>query len=219
MNSSLEDQLLDIRRSLMAMAAVVDERLKVVFRCLDENDFAGAQPVRHGDRDIDERELAIEAKCIETLARHAPVAGDLRLVLATLRITAELERLGDLAKSTAKRLLHMNSHGFLTTPEVLRRMTQSVATMVSQTFDALAGPDAGAARVVRAGDAQIDEFQRIVMDWTQNELIRHGGDTTEAAVDLLTIARNLERIGDMCTNIAEDIIFLVDGEVVRHTRA
>ena len=71
---------------------------------------------------------------------------------------------------------------------------------------------------MRANDAQVDEFQRIVLDWTQNELIRGDSRQNEAAVDLLTIARNLERMGDMCTNIAEDVIYPVEGSVVRHSR-
>lgn len=218
-NNGLHPNLLEIRRELMSMAAVVDDRVTVVLTAIESSDFAAAEGVRHGDREVDVRELEIEQMCIEVLARYAPVAGDLRTVLATLRINGELERLGDLAKSTAKRLLHLNELGFLAAPEILQRMARTVADLIRSTLDALGREDVATARQVRANDAQVDEFQRIILDWTQNELIKGGHQQNEAAVDLLTIARNLERMGDMCTNIAEDVIFLVEGRVVRHTKA
>jgi len=218
-NNGLHPNLLEIRRELMSMAAVVDDRVTVVLTAIESSDFAAAEGVRHGDREVDVRELEIEQMCIEVLARYAPVASDLRMVLATLRINGELERLGDLAKSTAKRLLHLNELGFLAAPEILQRMARTVADLIRSTLDALGQEDVGTARQVRANDAQVDEFQRIILDWTQNELIKGGHQQNEAAVDLLTIARNLERMGDMCTNIAEDVIFLVEGRVVRHTKA
>lgn len=217
-NNGLHPNLLEIRRELMSMAAVVEERAGVVLTAIETSDFASAEVVRHGDRDVDQRELQIEQMCIEVLARYAPVASDLRMVLATLRINGELERLGDLAKSIAKRLLHLNELGFLTAPEILQRMARTVADLIRSMLDALGREDVVTARQVRANDAQVDEFQRIILDWTQNELINGGHQQNEAAVDLLTIARNLERMGDMCTNIAEDVIFLVEGRVVRHTR-
>jgi phosphate transport system protein len=218
-NTGLHPNLLEIRRELMSMAAVVDDRATTVLSAIEASDFASAEVVRHGDREVDELELEIEQMCIEVLARYAPVAGDLRTVLATLRVNGELERLGDLAKSTAKRLLHLNELGFLTAPEILQRMARTVIELLKSTLDALGREDATLARQVRANDAQVDEFQRIVLDWTQNELIRGDSRQNEAAVDLLTIARNLERMGDMCTNIAEDVIYLVEGRVVRHSRA
>lgn len=217
-NAGLHPNLLEIRRELMSMAAVVDERARTVLDAIEQDDFAASDAIRHGDREVDERELEIEQMCIEVLARYAPVAGDLRAVLATLRINGELERLGDLAKSTAKRLAHLSDLGFLTAPEILRRMARTVADQMRATFDALGREDTVLARQVRVNDAQVDEFQRIILDWTQNELIRGAHRENEAAVDLLSIARNLERMGDMCTNIAEDVIYLVEGRVVRHSR-
>jgi phosphate transport system protein len=218
-NVGLHPNLLEIRRELMSMAAVVDDRASQVLSAIETSDFAAAEAVRRGDREVDERELAIEQMCIEVLARYAPVASDLRTVLATLRINGELERLGDLAKSTAKRLLHLHELGFLTAPEILQRMARTVVDQLRATLDSLGREDVALARQVRANDAQVNEFQRIILDWTQNELIKGGDQQNEAAVDLLSIARNLERMGDMCTNIAEDVIFLVEGRVVRHTRA
>ncbi len=217
-NAGLHPNLLEIRRELMSMAAVVDERAKTVLAAIERDDFGAAEAIRHGDREVDERELEIEQMCIEVLARYAPVAGDLRAVLATLRINGELERLGDLAKSTAKRLGHLSDLGFLTSPEILRRMARTVSDLLEATLDALGREDPTLARQVRVNDAQVDEFQRIILDWTQNELIKGAQRENEAAVDLLSIARNLERMGDMCTNIAEDVIYLVEGRVVRHSR-
>ena len=219
MSAELASHLLNLRRELLEMAAVVDERAIVILQALERNDFSRAHEIVHGDREVDKREISIEEHCIELLALHAPVAGDLRVVIASLRMITELERVGDLAKSTAKRIVHLDEHGFLTLPEVIGRMAAAVRGMLRQTLDALQNNDADTARAVRRNDKQVDEFQRIILDWAQSEIAQGRSLASEGAVDLMSIARNLERMGDMCTNIAEEIIFAVEGEIVRHTRA
>lgn len=217
-NSDLPSRLLKIRRDLLSMLTLVDARVERVVEALARSDFDAAREVRHGDREVDEMELDIEAECIEVLALHQPVAGDLRFIIACLRINNEVERIGDLAKGVAKRIIHLNKLGFLRTPGILGDMSAAVRDMLSLALTAVADNDADLARRIRRGDTAIDELQRNILEWTQQELAENG-TSTEAAIDTMIVARGLERIGDMCTNIAEEVIFMVEGEVVRHTHA
>jgi phosphate transport system protein len=216
MTSDLQSQLLELRRSILSMGALVDERVQCVVDALLTDDLSGAENCRHGDREVDLLEVEIEKYCIEVLALLQPVARDLRFVLAVLRINTEFERIGDLAKGIAKRVLHLDKMGFLTTPEMVKSMARAVRTMLADTIASLANSDANLAQQIRRGDQEIDDFQKQILEWAQRELLSKG-TATEAAIDIMTVARSLERIGDLCTNVAEDIIFLLQGEVVRHS--
>jgi phosphate transport system protein len=216
MNVDLPSQLLDLRRSILAMAALVDSRVQRVTDSIKHQDFSEAEPIRHGDREVDEMEIDIEEHCLEILALQQPVARDLRFILASLRVNGELERIGDLAKGVAKRMGHLNELGFTTLPVILGEMADSVRVLLGDTIRALADNDANLARQIRREDQRIDDFEDRVREWGQAELLERPS-IAAAAFDLMIIARSLERIGDMCTNIAEDVIFLVDGAVVRHT--
>jgi phosphate transport system protein len=218
MATDLPTQLLDLRRDILSMGAVVDARVQRVVEALLSHDFQAAREIRHGDREIDVMEIDIERKCIEVLALLQPVARDLRVVLAILRINSELERIGDLAKGIAKRVLHLDELGYLSMPDTLADMATSVRNMLTDALNALSNNDTALARRVRRSDDQIDDFQRGVLDWAQGQILAQG-TATEGAIDIMTTARALERIGDMCTNIAEDVIFLVEGAVVRHSKA
>jgi phosphate transport system protein len=215
--SDLPSALLDLRRQILAMGAIVDARVSCVVDALAKSDLQLARDCRHGDREVDEMEVDIEQRCIEILALQQPVAKDLRFILAVLRVNNELERIGDLAKGIAKRILHLDELGYLSLPSMLTDMARSVRQMLSDVLSALSNNDVTLARQVRRNDQQIDDFQRRILQWGQQEIMEQGA-TTEAAIDTMNIARAMERIGDMCTNVAEDIIFLVEGEVVRHSK-
>jgi phosphate transport system protein len=217
MTAELTDQLLELRRSILSMGAVVDARLARVVDAIVSDNFPAAQEVRHGDREVDVMELDIEEMCLQVLALHQPVARDLRFVLAILRINTELERIGDLAKSVAKRILHLSTLGRAALPESMREMARAVRAMLADALTALSDNDVELARRIRRSDEDIDEFQRTVLDWAQEEILAHT-TKTGAAIDVMTIARALERIGDLCANVAEDIVFLVEGRVLRHSR-
>lgn len=210
--------VLDIRRRLLAMAAVVEERVRWMIAAIEQNDFDHARRVRHGDREVDLMELDIERHCIEALALFSPVAGDLRCIVATLRLNGELERTADLAKGIAKRLLHLEEMGFVAMPEPLSRMATAVGRQFSEVLDALARSDSDLARRIRRGDESVDELQRVVVEWTQTRIAEQPQEAGEAVIDIITIARSLERVGDICTNIAEDVVYLVDGDLIRHSR-
>ena len=133
-----------------------------------------------------------------------------------LRINGEIERIGDLAKSTAKRLINLENRYAVDPPEALLEMARRVQQMVGDTIGALADENAELGRHVRRDDDRVDDLYREIFAWIHEKIPRHV-ERTEGAIDILSIARKLERIADHATNIAEDVIFLVEGAVVRHT--
>jgi phosphate transport system protein len=213
----LHKELTDLRRSILTMGSLVEQRVEQAIDALFRADAEGARSVRQGDREIDEMEVDIEAGCLRVLALSQPVAADLRLVLAVLRINNELERAGDEAESIAKRVLDLGQATPVELPETLRRMAEASQRMLRDAITALADGDAALARRVREADQQVDDHQKEIFAWVQEEIPRHV-DGTRGAIDLLSVARRLERIADLATNIAEDVIFLVEGAQVRHAR-
>jgi phosphate transport system protein len=215
MGAEKERRLLEIRRTIFTMASVVESRLQRAVEALVRRDLEAAQDVRHGDRAVDEMEIDVERLCIETLALHHPVAGDLRFILAVLRINGELERIADLAKGIAKRLLRLDLDG-IDLPDELGAMGLAARDMMADVLRAFGDNDAERAQRVRRDDLEMDRLRLAVREWGHDHILA-GDLNPEAVVDLLDVARCLERIGDMCTNVAEDVVFLVEGKNVRHT--
>ena len=215
---NLHEELIDIRRMILGQGATVEQRLNCILQAVEELDFESAQLVRHGDRPIDEQELAIEQACLRVLALSQPVATDLRFVLSVLRINGDLERIADLSKSIAKRLLHLQKSTAIDFPDAIPKMASYARHMVGDVLSALADGDTELSQAVRRADQHMDDLQREVFAWAHREIPRHV-EATKSAIDVLSIARALERIGDLATNIAEDVIFLVSGTVVRHSKA
>ena len=213
----LIQELTKLRRSILTMGANVEQRVRDACHALLERDFDAATRVRQGDREINNMEIDIEEECLRILALSQPVASDLRFVLSVLRINVNLERIGDLAKSIAKRALDLQEQGYYEAPDSLRMMCQASTEMLSNAITALADEDVDLAQLVRRSDDRVDDLQKEVFAWAQEE-IANNVNKTETAIDLLTAARKLERIGDQSTNIAEDVIFMSEGSSVRHTK-
>lgn len=212
----LPAELTDLRRAILTMGASVEQR---VFKAIDgllDHDLRAAETVRSGDNEIDEMEVDIESECLRVLALSQPVASDLRFVLAVMRINTDLERVGDLAKSISKRVIALERSGGVEFPPSLAEMAYSARKMFSDVLAALADQDAEACRKVRRSDERVNDLQREVFVWAQEEM-RRNVEHLESVLDVLSVARKLERIADMATNIAEDVIFLVEGTIVRHT--
>ncbi|MFG0252309.1 MAG: phosphate signaling complex protein PhoU [Phycisphaerales bacterium JB038] len=215
MGAEKERRLLEIRRAIFTMASVVESRLQRAVEALVRRDREAAEDVRHGDRAVDVMEIDVERMCIETLALQHPVAGDLRFILAVLRINGELERIADLSKGIAKRLLRLDLD-VLDLPDELGTMALAARDMLTEVLRAFGDSDVERARRVRRDDLEIDRLRTAVRDWGHGHIVE-GDLNPESVVDLLDVARCLERIGDMCTNVAEDVVFLVEGRNVRHT--
>ena len=218
MAKDLQQRVADLRTAILKMGHDVEARLMTVTKALRTDDVELAKEVRHGDWVIDEQELVIEKKCMHTLALLHPVAGDLRFILAIMRINCDLERIADLAKNVSKRLLDLDKSEIeLDLPSSVREMALRAGEMVSGAIRALADEDVKLAARIRKEDDRVDDLQREAFAWAHDQ-IPADVDSADAAIYILTIARALERIGDLACNIAEDVIFLVEGTVVRHGR-
>jgi phosphate transport system protein len=171
-----------------------------------------------GDEVIDMREVEVEEECLKILALHQPVATDLRFIVAVLKINNDLERIGDLACNIASRARKM---GALTTPPKAHIDFQGaevkVRTMLRKSLEALVNVDEDLAKWVWAQDEQIDEINRSVHKQVIQAL-KECPEDVERLILLLSVSRNLERIGDHSTNIAEDILYMIGGEIVRHSK-
>ena len=217
MGMDLPSELLVLRNAILKMGAAVEQRVDQATEALLTGDMDLAMRVRRGDDEIDQMEIDNEEECLHILALTQPVAGDLRFVLAVLRMNYELERIGDLSKSVAKRATDLKQLGVTELPPALINMAYEARRMFADAMLALVENEASIAHSVRRADQRVDDLQKEVFAWAQDEIPRHV-EITEGAIDMLSIARKLEQIGDLSTSIAEDVIFLIEGTVIRHEK-
>ncbi len=201
----------DLRR----MAGLVEEALRQGVRSLENRDRADAEAVVGGDDAIDRLENAVTDRCGRLLARYQPVAGDLRRVIALMQVAAELERMGDLAGNLAERALRLCDFPPLAVPDRLRDMAERVVTMVHGGLESFLRADADAARKVRRADDAVDADNDAIIGELIGRMREHP-EAVEPALSLFSAVRHLERIADHATNIAEDTVYLVEGELIRH---
>ena len=164
---------------------------------------------------VNQQEVRIEEECLKILALHQPVAVDLRRVATVLKINTELERIADLAVNIAERTQSLTQFPEFTVPETLDRMATLATRMVRDALDAFVNQDADAARAVCHQDDQVDEFNRELIHELR-ELMTKRSEVVEPALHFFSASRQVERIADHATNIAEDVVYLVDGEITRH---
>jgi phosphate transport system protein len=211
----LERDLEDLHRDILALAGAVEEAICGAIRALQGRDVNLARRVIAGDDLIDEQENRIEEECLKMLALHQPVAADLRRIAAVLKINTDLERMADLAVDIAERAVCLAELPSLPIPEKLQRMTDLTTGMVRRSLEAFVKQDTREARTVRQLDDEVDRYNaEIIQELIQ--AMRSSPEMAEPALSLFSATRHLERIADHATNIAEDVIYLVEGEIVRH---
>ncbi|HJT77150.1 MAG TPA: phosphate signaling complex protein PhoU [Gemmataceae bacterium] len=218
MSKHLERDLEGLQRALLGMAALVEEAIRKATRALQERDAGLAREVIDGDSAIDEEENRVGEECLKMLALHQPVAGDLRRVAAVLMISTDLERMGDLAEDIAERANHLAGLPPVPLDDKLQRMTDLTTLMVRQALDTFVHLDPRRARVVCRLDDEIDRYNDELID-DLTAAMRAAADRVEPGLSLFSAVRHLERIADHATNVAEDVIYLVEGEIVRHRPA
>ena len=215
MSKHLERDLDNLQKDLLTLAASVEEAIHKAIRALQERDVELAEEVIDGDNDIDEEENHVEEECLKVLALHQPVAVDLRRVTSVLQINTDLERMADLAEDIAERAVALARWPAIPIPADLQRMTDLASSMVRQALDAFVNLDARLARLVCRLDDEVDRYNKSIID----ELIaamQRAPEMVEPGLSLFSATRHLERIADHATNIAEDVLYLIDGEIVRH---
>jgi phosphate transport system protein len=212
----LQTEMLTLRRNLLAMGAATEQRLSLATFALVEGNVDAARTVKSGDAEIDAMEVDLETQCMRILALGSPVAHDLRFVLSVIRISADFERIADLSRGIAKKVLRWgNGNGPTEVPGALADMASSASAMLGDVLAALSDEDVERCREVRRADRRVDDLNKEVAA-TSRQLIHDDVSRTAEAIDMMQIAQRLERIADIATNIAEDVIFLAEGRVVRH---
>jgi phosphate transport system protein len=208
-------ELEDLNQKLLQMAGMVESAIHRSIRSLVEQDRELAQQVIRDEPLINRMEMEIDGLSTRLLALNQPVARDLRFLTAALKINTDLERIGDLANHIAERSLSLMHHPLVRPMVDIPKMASLVQSMLLQVLEAFVKSDAELARSVLLADDEVDRLRDSVYAELVATMQRDPG-VVPAAVDLIFVARNLERIGDHTTNIAEDIVFLVQGIDVRH---
>jgi phosphate transport system protein len=204
-----------LQRSVLNMASLVEEAIIQSIQSLQEFDADRAKRVIESDSEIDLAENQVQNECLKILALHQPVAVDLRRVSAVLMLVTDLERMGDLAVGIAERSLEVSRPPFPQVPERIHKMALRTATMVRDSLNAFVQLDANAARSIIQQDDLVDADNNAIIV----ELItrmKQKPEELEPSLSLFSAVRNLERIADHATNIAEEVIYLVEGEMARH---
>jgi phosphate transport system protein len=215
MTKHLEREIERLKRMILALSALVEESVFHAIKSVEESDPELARAVIEQDRVIDDAEVEVEEECLKILALHQPVAIDLRFIVAVLKINNELERIADLAGNIASRGKALAGCKRPVAALDFGSMYTKVKTMLHQSLEALVRLDPALARTVCLADREIDDlnkdnFRRL------KELMRLEPEDIDALVHYLSVSRNLERIADHATNIAEDIVYMITGDIVRH---
>lgn len=209
------EELADIRTRLVTMSGAAEAAVGLAVEALLARDEDKAQRVILGDRAIDAREVDIEERCLSLLARHQPMARDLRLLIAVMRIANDLERMGDHAVNIAQSATRVPKTSPILPERELVEMARLTRLMLSDAIDAFVRSDAAAGREVCVRDDEVDALNRSVY---RILLLRMKEDTelVSSGMEVLLVSRNLERVADLATNVAEGVVFLVEGKSIKH---
>lgn len=215
MSKHLERDLDDLQKDIMGLASLVEQAFSLSIIALRDRNPDIARDVIQGDVQIDMEENQINEDCLKILALHQPVAGDLRRCTAAMMIITDLERMGDLAEEISERAIQLCAPPFFPIPEGLQRMVDMTTIMVRQSLDAFVNLDVKQALMVVRMDDEVDRYNNQIIQ----EIIKLMTESTsniQHGLSMFSAVRHIERIADHATNIAEDVIYLVEGEIVRH---
>lgn len=216
MERHFDDELKELHVEILKMSTLTQEAIYKSIKSLEERDGNLAKNIVDSDKVIDELELVIENRCLDLLARHQPVANDLRFIAVGMKLNGELERIADLAVDIAQRVLQLMDKPLLKPLVDIPKLSVIAQRMVRNAIDAYINRDVDLAKKVIMSDSEADYLRNLVQDELINDYITKDGSTAPRAIPLLLIARHLERICDHATNIAEDVIYMVQAKVVRH---
>lgn len=214
MPTHLRKDLDELEKRLLRLGGRVEDAVRKSIAAVLERRAALAEQVIAGDLAIDQEEVEIEEDCLKVLALHQPVATDLRFTAACLKINNDLERIGDLAVNIAKRATSLAGHSFAAPPS-LRPMMEDTVGMLREALDSFVRGDVELARQVLAEDDAVDRFNREIIEELIGRMERDPG-IVDPALRILSVSKHLERMADHATNIAEDVIYMVEGSIIRH---
>jgi phosphate transport system protein len=211
----MQSEIDKLKRELLSLCAAVEAQVEKAVRALLTRDAALAEEVEEGDDIIDQREVEVEEDCLRVLVLYQPVAVDLRFVVSVLKINNDLERIGDLAVNIAHKAAALAAEPDMEFPVDVAAMWSKTHSMLRDSLDAMVKADVALAKDVCLRDDEVDKMKRNARIKIE-ELVSEDPQANRRLLRLAAACRNLERIADLATNIAEDVIYLAEGRVMRH---
>ncbi len=215
MTTHLTRAMHQIKKEILSLGAMVEDRFKKAIYAIQNEDLEQAQYIIDTDFKIDEREVEVEEECLKTLALYQPVATDLRLIIAVIKINNDLERIADYAVNIAKRY-KTSSQNPSNFKYDYTAMAEQAAKMLKMSLDALVSMNVDTAYAVREMDKEVNAMRNEAYR-VMKENIQARPDMVEEIINMYLISRHIERVGDHTTNIAEEVIYLIEGEIIRHS--
>lgn len=216
MERHLDQELNELNRDILKMGAYAEEAIFKSVEALKNRDRELARGVIDNDNNIDKLELAVDERCIDLIARYQPMAKDLRFITTGMKINAELERIADIAVDIAQRTLEITDKPILKPLVDIPKLAAIAQKMVKTAIDSFVKGDIELAKQVMLSDPEADQLRNLIQKELTEDYMMKDASTAPRAVQLLLIARFLERICDHTTNIAEDVVYMVQAEVVKH---
>jgi len=215
MSVHLQREIEQVKKSILALCAIVEDQVQTAVRALLERDVEMAKNVEQRDDDIDRREVEIEEECLKILALHQPVAIDLRFIVSAMKINNDLERIGDLAVNIAHKAASFAEDSPIPIAFDIAGMWDKPQKMRRDCIDAMVNFNGALAADVCRRDDEVDQIKRDIRLGAA-EQIRRQPENDRPLLRILAVSRNLERIADCATNIAEDVIYMSEGRIIRH---
>jgi phosphate transport system protein len=217
MSVHLQREMEQVKKNILALCALVEDQVEAAVRAMLERDAALAAHVEARDEEIDRREVEIEEECLKILALYQPVAGDLRFIVSAMKINNDLERIGDLAVNIARKAASYASEPEIEISYDLGGMWRKTQSMLRDSIDAMVNSDGQRAADVCRRDDEVDRLKHDFRAGVEAQ-IRREPDKVRPLLRVLAVSRNLERIADCATNIAEDVIYMAEGRISRHNK-
>ncbi len=215
MAKHFQRELEKIKKSILSLGAIVEDRVRLAIKSIESRDAAIAEQIINMDYEIDEMEVEIEEECLKVLALHQPVAVDLRFLVSVIKINNDLERIADETVNIAYRIKVISKNKDCKFIFDYALMAEKASAMLRMSLDAMVGLDTDMAFKVCLMDDDVDVFVRNTYEQLKLSILKTPGDAG-TLLNMFLISRHIERIADHATNIAEEVIYVTDGEIVRH---
>jgi phosphate transport system protein len=216
MHRHFDDELQSLKEQILRMGGLAEEQVQGALRALVERDSDLARKIIENDRQVNTMDVAIDEECLRLLALQQPTARDLRFITTAMKISTELERISDLAENICERAIELNEEPQLKPYIDIPRMANWALKMVKDALDAFVNHDADLARKVCMDDDFVDDLTHQLFRELMSFMVENP-QTTTRAIRITFIAKYLERIADHATNVAELVVYLVEGKIIRHT--
>ncbi len=215
MAKHFDRELEKLKKKILSLGALVEERVYLAIKAIESRDPDLAKRIIRSDHEIDETEVEVEEECLKVLALYQPVAIDLRFIVAVIKINNDLERIGDEAVNIAERIQSIAKYPNISFHFDYTEMAEIAAAMLKQSLDALVNLDIDTAFRILTLDDEVDDIQSNAYSQIKQAMREHPEEMTYL-INLYLISRHLERVADHATNIAEEVIYLIEGEIIRH---